>query len=129
MGHYVTSAEALRNHPTTHYNCAQSVLVAFADEMGYTHDQAFALGAHLGGGARHGSICGALSGALIVLGAMGYSDPQARALIAHFQETYGDTDCRTLLRTAVERGEAKSTHCNGLVMAMAAAVEELITKP
>lgn len=126
MGTYVNHAEQLRNDVTTHYNCAQSVLVAFADKMGYTHDQAFALGAHLGGGARHGSICGALSGALIVLGALGYSDSEARGLITAFQARYGDTDCRALLRTAAERGEPKNDHCNNLVMAMAAAVEELV---
>lgn len=126
MGQYVECAQQLREHPSVHYNCAQSVLVAFAENMGYTHDQAFALGAHLGGGARHGSICGALSGALIALGAMGYSDNEARMMVANFQKEYGSTDCRELLRTAAERGEAKNDHCNNLVMAMAAVVEGLV---
>ena len=37
---------ALRNHPDIHYNCAQSVLIPFAEDMGITREQANALSAH-----------------------------------------------------------------------------------
>ncbi len=126
MGLYTEKAGELRNHPTVHYNCAQAVLVAFADKMGYTEEQAFQLGAHLGAGMRHGSACGALSGALIVLGGLGYDEKEALNMLKNFRQSHGDTDCRVLLRTSMERGEAKKGHCDGLVMEMAAAVEGLI---
>ncbi len=126
MGKNVERAAALRNHPDIHYNCAQSVLVAFADRMGYTEEQAFQLGAHLGAGARHGSICGALSGALIVLGALGYGEGEAIEMLKNFRQSHGDTDCRVLLRTSLERGEEKKCHCDGLVIEMAAVIESLL---
>ena len=37
-----------------HYNCGQSILVPFCKELGMTEEQAYALGAHLGKGMRHG---------------------------------------------------------------------------
>ncbi len=128
MGIYVERAEALRNHPEIHYNCGQAVLVAFADRMGYTEEQAFQLGAHLGAGMRHGSACGALSGALIVMGALGYGEGEAIALLNQFRQSHSTTDCRELLRSSMERGEVKKCHCDGLVMEMAAAVEALLQR-
>ena len=65
---YVEKARALRADPAVHYNCCQAVLVTFADRLGLTPEQANALGAHFGSGMRHGSTCGAVSGALMVLG-------------------------------------------------------------
>ena len=40
-----------------HYNCGQSILVPFCKELGMTEEQAYALGAHLGKGMRHGGTC------------------------------------------------------------------------
>ena len=74
-------AKQLRNITDKHYNCAQSVLVPFAGDMGMSQEQAYNLGAHFGAGMRHGSTCGALSGALMVLGAMGYGEQEAQALL------------------------------------------------
>ena len=61
---YVEKARALRADPAVHYNCCQAVQVTFADRLGLTPEQANALGAHFGSGMRHGSTCGAVSGAL-----------------------------------------------------------------
>lgn len=127
MGRYVERAKELRETPTIHtyYNCGQAVLVAFAEEMGMTEEQAFLVGAHLGAGMRHGSVCGALSGAMVALGPMGYSEAEAKAVLQAFRQTHGETDCKALLRTSLERGESKKDHCNGLVYEMAAALEML----
>ena len=46
---------ALRADQAVHYNCCQSVLVPFAQEMGLTPEQAFRLGSHFGAGMRHGA--------------------------------------------------------------------------
>ena len=117
---------ALRVDEQVHYNCCQSILVPFAPEMGLTREQAYALGAHFGSGMRHGSACGALSGALMVLGALGYDDRQATALLRQFKESHGATDCATLLKTSHERGELRKNHCDGLVYEMTAALEQIL---
>ena len=50
------------------FHCSQSVLAAFADEVGLSEEQALKLGACFGGGMRQGEVCGAVTGALMVLG-------------------------------------------------------------
>ncbi len=58
-------------------NCCQSVLGACCERFGLTPDQASHLGAFLGGGARKGELCGAVSGALLALG-LAYGDENNR---------------------------------------------------
>jgi len=50
------------------FNCGQSVLEAFRDRIGLTEDQCRRIATGLGGGFRCGNICGAASGAVLVLG-------------------------------------------------------------
>ena len=50
------------------FHCSQAVLAAFADECGLTEKQALQLGSCFGGGMRKGEVCGACTGALMVLG-------------------------------------------------------------
>ena len=52
------------------YHCSQAVLAAFAEECGLTEKQALKLGACFGGGMRKGEVCGACTGALMVLGSL-----------------------------------------------------------
>lgn len=118
-------ARQLRAITEKHYNCAQSVLVPFAVEMGMSEEQAYALGAHFGAGMRHGSTCGALTGALMVLGAMGYAEQEAQELLRTFREKNGCTDCAHLLADAKARGEEKKPHCDRLVCECVQALLEL----
>ena len=62
---------ALRADETVHYNCCQSVLIPFAQECGLSHEAANALGSNFGAGMRRGATCGAVTGALMVLGMTG----------------------------------------------------------
>ena len=66
------------------YHCSQSVLAAFADECGLTETQALKLGGCFGSGMRKGEVCGACTGALMVLGALygqyDKSDPESKLL-------------------------------------------------
>ena len=51
------------------YNCAQSVVAAFADEYGYTEEQALKMSASFGGGiGRMRETCGAACGMFILAG-------------------------------------------------------------
>ena len=61
------------------YNCAQSVACAFSAELGMEESQVARLVCSFGGGmGRLREVCGAVSGALFVLGALrGYGDPAA----------------------------------------------------
>lgn len=115
---HMEQVRALRTDTEVHYNCCQSVLIPFAGEMGMDREQATALGAHFGSGMRHGSACGALSGALMVLGGMGYDEQTALELLRSFRQNHGATDCATLVRASHERGEVKKAHCDGLVFEM-----------
>lgn len=50
--------------------CSQAVLAAFAEECGLTEEQALKVSACFGTGMRQGEVCGACSGALMVLGCL-----------------------------------------------------------
>ncbi|MBR6184856.1 MAG: C_GCAxxG_C_C family protein [Clostridia bacterium] len=93
------------------YNCAQAVFCAFCEETGIQIDQAAYLASSFGGGmGRLREVCGAVSGALLAMGALtGYADPkdsQAKAahyrlvqeFAARFREMNGSIICRELLR-------------------------------
>ena len=71
------------------------------------------------------ATCGALTGALMVLGGLGYQDKEALALLRQVREGHGATDCATLLRTSRERGEVKKAHCDGLVFEMVEALDRI----
>lgn len=123
---HMEKARELRASTDVHYNCAQSVLVTFAKEMGLTEQQAYDLGSHFGSGMRHGGTCGALTGSLMVLGMDGHDGKDAAALMAQMRQNHGALDCATLLKTSKEKGIPNKEHCDGLVYELVQAVEELL---
>ena len=118
--------EALRARTDVHYNCCQSVLVPFADLCGLDKETAFKLGANFGSGMRHGSTCGAVTGALMVLGLAGKGADEATALMRRFREKNQVLDCANLLRLAKERGEERKCHCDWMVYEAVELLEELL---
>ena len=98
------------------FNCAQSVLAAFCDVTGLTEQDALILGGGFGGGFGCGAVCGAACGAVMALGYLfpfcDTGDMEKKTLVKkaaqqfcrQFRETFGNLDCRDLLRsTAPER--------------------------
>lgn len=92
------------------YNCAQSVVAAFCDEIGMSKADALKLSSSFGGGmGRLREVCGAVSGMFMVAGAVkGYTSPtddEAKknhyALIQKmakmFSDQCGSIICRELL--------------------------------
>jgi C_GCAxxG_C_C family probable redox protein len=90
-------------------NCAQSVVKAYVSVLGAEENAAVKMATAFGGGlGRCGYVCGALSGAAIVLGAkLGNSDPAdpaardrayaaAGKLLDEFQAEHGAVLCREL---------------------------------
>ena len=64
MNHADTAVEYFNKN----FNCSQSVFTTFATELGMDEKLALKLGTDFGGGARKGELCGAVAGALLVLG-------------------------------------------------------------
>ena len=104
---HLEKARELRARTDVHFNCCQAVLVAFAEDIGLTEQQAFDLGANFGSGMRCGSVCGTLTGALMVLGMKGY--------LRRFREDHGDINCAALLKKSHDAGIPRKEHCDGLV--------------
>lgn len=87
------------------YNCAQAVFVAFSDATGIDEKTAFALSSSFGGGmGRMREVCGAVSGMLMVIGALRGSGDKAahyarvRELMGRFREENGSYVCRELMK-------------------------------
>ena len=120
---HMEKARALRARTDVHFNCCQSVLVAFAEDMGLTEQQAFDLGANFGSGMRCGSVCGTLTGALMVLGMKGYDEEQSTAFLRKFREDHGAIECAALLKKSHDAGIPRKEHCDGLVFEVVQALE------
>ena len=121
-------AKALRGDPHTHYNCAQAVAMAWAGECGLGEEEMRRLSAHFGGGMRHGATCGAVTGALMVLGLLGGSEEEAKTLLGEFQDKNGFLDCARLLQAAADRGEERKSHCDRMVCDAVGLLEEILEK-
>ena len=120
---HLEKAQELRARTDVHFNCCQSVLVTFAEDMGLTEQQAFDLGANFGSGMRCGSVCGTLTGALMVLGMKGYDEEQSTAFLRKFREDHGEINCAALLKKSHEAGIPRKEHCDGLVFEVVEALE------
>ena len=81
---------------------------------------------NFGSGMRHGSTCGAVTGALMVLGLAGKGADEATALMRRFREKNQVLDCANLLRLAKERGEERKCHCDRMVYEAVELLEELL---
>ena len=128
------------------FNCAQSVLGAFCEKYGVDKDSALKMSSGLGSGFRMGEICGAASGAALVIGlkyGMGTAgDAQAKAngnrktaeFMKLFRAGHGSLLCRELLGLDLsineQREQAQSrnlfkTACPNLVLSAVSLLEEL----
>ena len=112
----MTHEEKALQYFTDGANCAQAVVMAYADELGMDEKTAARLASSFGGGiGRLREVCGAVSGMMMVYGLLkGYDDlkdPAAKkahyanvqALAAKFRETNGSIICREIL--SLQKGE------------------------
>ncbi len=99
------------------FHCSQSVLAAYAEEIGLTEEQALRIAYCLNSGMRKGEVCGACSGALLVLG-MKYGqckkdDLNSRALanqktvdfMEQFKKENGSYICNDILGCDISTAE------------------------
>ncbi len=101
------------------YSCSQAVFAAFAGDYGLDKDMAMKISGPFGGGIATGDICGALSGAIIVLG-LHYrgTEPGAtaeklmtmtyvRKMIGEFENAMGARDCSDILGEDMSTDEGR----------------------
>lgn len=90
-------------------NCSQIVLSHFCEKYHMSKEEAIRIGCGFGGGARAGELCGAVSGAIMVIG-LKYGNGQAEDLVSKnecyqrtqeftkaYREQNGSIVCRDLL--------------------------------
>lgn len=123
MGHAQTAGELFSKR----YYCSQAVLAAFAEELGMTRDEALRVSACFGGGMCKAEVCGACTGALMVLGlrygmhtdgdfeSQKRADGYAARFLEEFAAENGSYICRELLDCDISCDEGKAlARQNGL---------------
>jgi len=144
----MTKEEEARKLFREGYNCAQSVLIPFAEEIGLSREQAARLASSFGGGmGKMREVCGAVSSLFMIKGLLeGYAEPDdeakaaqyahIRAMAEQFKAEHGSILCRELVRKAADklppeaRTEAYYAHrpCEKFVGTAAAMAEEILQK-
>jgi C_GCAxxG_C_C family probable redox protein len=102
--------EKALNYFRNKFNCSQSVLAVFATEFGLSEDDCLKIACAFGGGmGRQQHTCGAVTGALMVLGlkyGKSLNDPEEKKELTYsktkkffteFKQLNGSTVCRDLL--------------------------------
>ncbi|HRU57744.1 MAG TPA: C-GCAxxG-C-C family protein [Bacteroidales bacterium] len=106
----MTKSEKAVDYFRKNYNCAQSVLTAFGPDYGLSEDFCMKVACAFGGGmGRQQYTCGAVTGALMVLGlkyGKGLNNPEekkrhtyslTKKFISEFIRINGSSNCRELL--------------------------------
>ena len=128
------------------FNCAQSVFSAFSQDYGLDTATACKIAGGLGSGARSAELCGAVSGAVLIIGLKyGQStaadadmklkcNAETEAFVRRFRTANGHIVCRELLKcdvatkdgreAAVAKGLFK-TRCKALVVSAIEILEDM----
>lgn len=129
MSEFLERAKELRANTERHYNCAQAVLIPFAEAAGMDHETAYRLAANFASGMKRGSTCGAITGGLMALGLYGLETPADiqlyhQRLRAQHQNML---DCADLLAAWVAAGNKdKKPHCDAMVYECVTLCEALL---
>ena len=101
------------------FNCTQAVLGAFAEELGMSEEQAMKVALCFSAGARKGEVCGAVSGAIMVLGLkysqVGDDEAESKAIayektnefMERFKSENGSYICREILGCDISTEEGR----------------------
>jgi C_GCAxxG_C_C family probable redox protein len=129
------------------FNCAQAVFSAFASEAGVTEEDALRVAAGFGGGmGRQQEVCGAVTGALMVIGcrlgsttadlaAKERTYAQVREFSGEFRRLHGSLLCRDILncdistvegRQQFEEGQLSTNICLGCIRDACRILEESV---
>ena len=124
------------------YRCSQAVFAAFSPALGLDKELALKIGACFGSGMRKGEVCGACTGALMVLGlkygeSKEKSDKACERFLDEFENENGSYICNDLLgcdistpegvKSAVENNLFKE-FCPKMVESASKIVKEIINE-
>lgn len=121
------------------YNCAQSVVLTFADEINLSKEDLVKVSSGFGGGiAGFQKTCGALSGGVIVLNLLYDEDEKIEAiqdLFNKFEKLNSNLDCIDLIEIDFEKKDemtekeekVKKEKCLGFVKDVVKIIEEMIS--
>lgn len=120
-----TVAEVAGRHFAAGRNCCESVLLA---HLGEVDPQIIAIAKAFGGGVGGSKcICGAVSGAVMVLGCKGRQQDAGR-LIERFKAANQATCCKVLSAPYKWKSREHLANCRRLTMEAAAEVEKLLNE-
>ena len=130
MSEFHDRAATLRATISPHYNCAQAVVVPFANAAGVDEETAMRFAAGFGGGMKRASVCGSITGGIMALGLFGLDDPKTlgeyhRALKERHE---GYLECADLLRINAAKGLEKKPHCDAMVLECVDLVEDILRR-
>ena len=149
MNRDISHAQKAVEYFCNNFNCSQSVFATFATEYGIDEELALKLGTDFGGGARMGELCGAVSGALLVLGLRcghckcGDTETKQKSYaiaseyMHRFIEKQGSVVCRDLLEYDLSKPEEMEqarqknlfhTICPQMVMQAVEILDEMIAE-
>ena len=128
MSEFNQKAEELRKITDVHYNCAQAVLVPFADKIGIDEEKLFKITANFGSGMKRGATCGAITAGLMVLGLFGIEDAATIGVYYNrLKDNHeGKLDCVDLLRINKEKGGDRKVHCDGMIQEVITLLEKIL---
>ncbi len=116
------------------YSCSESIVKA-AIEEGLCDENLFSCATPFSGGMGSGCLCGAISGAQIVIGYLygknnKFNNPalareKAKLLIEKFKEKHKATCCRVLSKDFDFHSPERRKHCENMVETAAILLEEL----
>ncbi|KNY30302.1 C-GCAxxG-C-C family protein [Pseudobacteroides cellulosolvens] len=131
------------------FNCSQAVFSAFCEELGLNKKIALKIACSFGGGMALGEVCGAVTGAFLVLGLKyGNNDPEDkfskaknrllnRDFTARFRKLHGYITCKELLNyditddkqlNAARQSGIFKTKCPNYVRDTVLLLEEIIAE-
>ena len=127
------------------FSCSQALLAAFCEHYGMTREMGAKIASGLGGGVKSAEVCGAVTGAVLVVGLKyGQSDPADKAarrlcgektgeFLQAFTKQNTHIVCRDILGCDITTPEGKAqaiagqyftTRCADMVASAAAILEE-----
>ena len=129
MSRYTDRAAEIRAIVEPHYNCGQGTAMPFAEGRGVSEETMRALCANFGSGLKRKSNCGALTGAITILGLYGVNDQET---VDEFYKAFADNhggmlDCGLLVADNEAKGNEQKPFCDSLVIECVELVEKILS--
>ena len=146
----VSKAQLSLKYFENNLNCAQSVISVFAEDLEFDEEIALKIASPFGGGmAYRGEVCGAVTGALMVIGlkfgmsnvedseAKEFAYERAQSFIKQFVENHNSLRCRDLIKydlttpdgkEQAEREDVFNRLCTQFVRSSVEIVESILSQ-